>query len=171
MKGRPSPQRTVVIDGKPLPEMLDDAMIETVVHGFYDSIRTDDLLGPIFNGVIPAENWPRHLARMCDFWSATLLRTDRYEGRPLPPHLAMTELQAEHFHRWLSLFRETVERICPPDIAALFLDRAMRIAHSFRLAIAFHRGESSIALTPITSADLCSGPGAMSANSRAGDSL
>jgi len=150
MRGRPTPQRTIVIDGKPLPEVLDEAMVHAVVHGFYDEIRRDDLLGPIFNGHIAPEDWPAHLARMCDFWSATLLRTGRYGGRPLPPHLAIPELQEVHFRRWLSIFRATVERLCPTEVADLFIDRALRIAHSFRLAIAFHRGEDSTTISPIS---------------------
>jgi hemoglobin len=86
---------------------------------------------------------------MCDFWSATLLRTGRYEGRPLPPHLALPGLGEEHFRRWLTLFAATVQALCPPDVAALFMDRAMRIAHSFRLAIAFSRGEDTMQVRPI----------------------
>ncbi|MCB1444530.1 MAG: group III truncated hemoglobin [Rhizobiaceae bacterium] len=149
MRGRPAPQRTVIIDGKPLPDLLDEATIHAVVHGFYDKIRKDDLLGPIFNRIIAPDAWPAHLARMCDFWSATLLRTDRYEGRPLPPHLSIPELGEAHFRRWLSLFQATVTRLCPPEVAELFLDRALRIAHSFRMAIAFHRGEDSMQVMPI----------------------
>ncbi len=149
MKGRPAPQRTIVVDGKPLPEVLDEAMIAAVVHGFYDEIRKDDLLGPVFNGAITPQDWPHHLGKMCDFWSATLLRTGRYEGRPLPPHLALPGLGEEHFRRWLTLFATTVHALCPPEVAALFLDRAMRIAHSFRLAIAFSRGEDTMQVRPI----------------------
>lgn len=149
MKGRPPPERRVVIDGKPLPEVLDEAMIHAVVHGFYDHIRQDDLLGPIFNARIAEQDWPVHLAKMCDFWSATLLRTERYGGRPLPPHLAIPGLGEAHFRRWLSLFRQTVQALCPPDVARLFMDRALRIAHSFRLAIAFNRQEDTLAVKPI----------------------
>jgi len=149
MKGRPAPERTIVIDGKPLPDMLDEAMIHAVVHGFYDEIRKDDLLGPIFNSRIAEQDWPVHLAKMCDFWSATLLRTGRYEGRPLPPHLAIPELEEAHFRRWLSLFRTTVRRLCPPEVATLFMDRALRIAHSFRLAIAFSRRQDTLRIEPI----------------------
>ena len=57
MRGRPAPQRTIVIDGKPLPEVLDEAMVHAVVHGFYDEIRRDDLLGPIFTGHIAPADW------------------------------------------------------------------------------------------------------------------
>ncbi|WP_245484899.1 group III truncated hemoglobin [Ciceribacter ferrooxidans] len=130
--------------------MLDEAMVHSVVHGFYDRIRKDELLAPIFDGAIPPQDWPSHLDKMCAFWSATLLRTDRYDGRPLPAHLAIPELAEEHFRRWLSLFRDTVEQLCPPEVANLFLDRALRIAHSFRLAIAFHRGEDSMRIVPIS---------------------
>ena len=149
MRGRPAPERTIVIDGKPLPAVLDEAMIHAVVHGFYDGIRADDLLGPIFNRAIAAQDWPHHLAKMCDFWSSTLLRSGRYDGRPLPPHLAIPELGEAHFRRWLTLFRATVRRLCPPDVAALFMDRALRIAHSFRLAITFNRKEDTMRIAPI----------------------
>lgn len=149
MKGRPAPERTIVVDGRPLPETLDEEMIHAVVHGFYDRIRKDELLGPIFGAAIPDEEWPVHLGKMCDFWSATLLRTGRYHGRPLPPHLAIPGLGEEHFRRWLTLFRATVSRLCPPEIASLFMDRALRVAHSFRLAIAFHRGEDTLHIKPI----------------------
>ncbi|WP_353807125.1 group III truncated hemoglobin [Mesorhizobium sp.] len=147
-------KRTIIIGGAPLPDMLDEAMIRLVVHGFYDEIRRDDLLGPVFHDAIQPEAWPRHLAKMCDFWSATLLRTSRYEGRPLPPHLAISGLGVAHFRRWLKLFRATVHRICPPEVAALFMDRALRIAHSFRLAVAFSRGETTMGIEPIAEKEL-----------------
>jgi hemoglobin len=144
-KGR----ETIIIDGVPLPDVLDEAMVHAVVHGFYDEIRRDALLGPVFNSRIAPEAWPVHLAKMCDFWSSMLLRTGRYDGRPLPPHLAIPGLGEAHFRRWLTLFRATVRRLCPPDVAALFMDRALRIAHSFRLAVAFSRGENSVEIEPI----------------------
>lgn len=154
MSGQTAGRRSIIVDGRPLPELLDEGMIRDVVHGFYAAIREDDLVGPIFDRAIPADEWPRHLAKMCDFWSATLLRTGRYDGRPLPPHLAIPELGEEHFRRWLSLFRDTVTRLCPAEVARLFMDRALRIAHSFRLAVAFSRGEDTLLVEPITAQDL-----------------
>ncbi|MGI6852187.1 group III truncated hemoglobin [Mesorhizobium sp. 1B3] len=147
-------ERTILVEGRPLPDMLDERMIHDVVHGFYDEIRRDALLGPIFNGAIPADRWPHHLSKMCDFWSSTLLRTSRYDGRPLRPHLMIPGLGEAHFRRWLTLFRDTVRRTCPPEVASLFMDRAVRIAHSFRLAIAHARGESTLGIAPILEADL-----------------
>ena len=154
MSGNSRSKRTIIVDGVPLPDVLDETMIRGVVHGFYEEIRRDELLGPIFRQRIQADKWPQHLAKMCDFWSATLLRTARYEGRPLPPHLAIAGLGEAHFRRWWKLFRATVRRICPPEVAALFMDRALRIAHSFRLAVAFSRGETTLGIDPIAEKDL-----------------
>lgn len=72
----------IVIDGRVLPEQLAEQMIRDVVHGFYDEIRKDALLGPVFNGAIAPHDWARHLTKMCDFWSSLILRTGRYDGRP-----------------------------------------------------------------------------------------
>lgn len=129
-------------------------MIRAVVHGFYDKIRTDDLLGPIFNGVIADDAWPRHLARMCDFWSSMLLHSQRYEGRPLSPHLAIPGLGEAQFGRWLALFSATVHDLCPPAVAGLFMDRALRIAHSFHLAVTAHQGGDTLSVTPFSAQNL-----------------
>ena len=77
-----------------------------------------------------------------------LLGTRRYMGRPMPKHIAIPELSDAHFQRWLTLFRETVDELCPPQVAALFLDRAERIGHNFRIRIAQFRGEDPMQVTP-----------------------
>jgi hemoglobin len=140
----------MLVDGRPLPDALDEAMIRAVIDDFYAAVRRDPLIGPVFEAKIAPDEWADHLDKLCDFWSATLLRTGRYEGRPLPPHLRIPGLGEAHFRRWLGLFRDTVRRLCPEDVAALFMDRALRIAHSFRLAVAFNRGEDTLSIEPIT---------------------
>jgi hemoglobin len=95
----------------------------------------------VFNRVIPDEEWPAHLDKITDFWSSMLLGTGRYMGRPMPAHIAIPELADPHFQRWLSLFRMTVEELCPPAVAALFVERAEVIGNNFRLRIAQFRGE------------------------------
>lgn len=134
--------------GRLIPAELDEALVAAVVRDFYARVRADTLIGPIFNRIIAEERWPHHIAVITDFWSSMLLGTARYMGRPMPKHLAIPELADAHFARWLRLFRETAEAHCPPQIAALFVDRAERIAFSFRLRIAQFRGEDSIAMQP-----------------------
>ncbi len=136
-------------NGKPIPADLDEAMIRAVVYEFYDHIRADALLAPVFNQRISEAHWPEHLDKMCDFWSSSLLRTSRYQGRPLPPHLAIPELGDDHFERWLSLFHMTVTKLCSEETQQIFFDLARRVARSFRMAVAFHRGENSITIAPL----------------------
>ena len=134
--------------GRLIPDQLDEAMVAAVVENFYARVRRDDLVGPVFNRIIPEDHWPQHIATITDFWSSMLLGTGRYMGRPMPKHLAIPELTDAHFARWLELFRETAEAHCPPDVAALFVDRAQRIAYNFRVRIAQFRGHDPQAVRP-----------------------
>jgi hemoglobin len=124
--------------GEPLG--VTEAMIRDVVHGFYDRIRADALLGPVFDEVID-DRWTPHLAKMCDFWSSVLLMTGRFKGAPMAVHAAIPDLGPDHFERWLQLFETAAEDIAPPPAAALFIAKARIIAESLQLGIAFTRGE------------------------------
>ncbi len=129
--------------GRLIPAALDDAMVNAVVESFYGKARRDEVIGPVFNRVIPEAEWPAHLKTIADFWSSMLLGSGRYNGRPMPKHMAIPELSDMHFMRWLRLFRETVDQLCPPDIAALFIERSERIGNSFRMNIAMRRGDDA----------------------------
>ena len=116
---------------------IDEAMIERLVHRFYDRVREDPMLGPVFAARIA--DWSAHLQRMCAFWSSVALLTGRYHGAPMPAHLPLP-VDAAHFDRWLALFRDTAAEICPPAAAAHFVERAERIAASLEMGIATARG-------------------------------
>jgi hemoglobin len=116
-----------------------EAMIHDLVHGFYDNVRTDPALAPIFDRVI--SDWDPHLAQMCDFWSSVMLMTGRYKGAPMPAHIRIPEIGPSLFARWLQLFRQTAQEVCPPRAAAVFIARAEMIAQSLQLGIAASRGE------------------------------
>jgi len=116
---------------------IDEAMIQRLVHSFYDRVRADEMLGPIFAERI--KDWAPHLERMCAFWSSVALMTGRYHGRPMQSH-APLPVAAAHFDRWLALFAETASEICPPAAAEHFVTKARMIAESLELGIATHRG-------------------------------
>lgn len=116
---------------------IDEADIARLVDAFYERVRADNLLGPIFNAQV--EDWPNHLAKLRGFWSMVMLRSGSYSGRPLPPHLILSP-GTDHFDRWLALFEDTAATVLTPDEAALFVDRARRIADSFELAIGSAKG-------------------------------
>lgn len=116
---------------------IDEAMIERLVRGFYDRVRGDDLLGPVFAARIA--DWEPHLAQMFAFWSSVALMTGRYHGQPMRKHLPLP-IDATHFDRWLALFAATAGDLCPPKAAAHFIERAQRIAESLELGIAGAHG-------------------------------
>jgi hemoglobin len=116
---------------------IDETMIRRLVHGFYDRVRADQALGPVFGARIT--DWDPHLERMCAFWSSVALLTGSYHGRPMQAHQTLP-VDAQHFDRWLQLFEETAAELCPPAAAELFIDRARRIAESLEMGIAMHEG-------------------------------
>ena len=120
---------------------IDEPMIRRLVHAFYDRVRGDPLLGPVFDTRV--ENWEIHLERMCAFWSSVALMTGRYHGQPMAKHLQLP-VDGRHFDRWLHLFRETALKACPSAAAAHLVERAARIAESLELGIA---GQNGILLT------------------------
>ena len=134
--------------GRMVPDDLDEDMVAAVVAAFYGKARRDAVIGPVFNRLIAADHWPQHIRTITDFWSSMLLGTRRYTGRPMPKHIAIPELSDAHFQRWLTLFRETAEDICPPHVAVLFVDRAERIGYNFRIRIAQFRGEDPSKVSP-----------------------
>lgn len=121
---------------------ITEAMIRDLVHAFYARVRCDPLIGPIFNARV--DDWPAHLDKLCAFWSSVTLMTGRYKGTPMHVHAELPAISAEHFQRWLTLFRATAHDVCPEDAARLFVDRSERIAESLQLGIALHRGESLV---------------------------
>jgi hemoglobin len=116
---------------------IDEAMIQRLVHRFYDRVRADAVLGPIFAARIA--DWEPHLQRMCAFWSSVTLMTGRYHGRPMQAH-APLPIDATHFDRWLAIFTATAHDICPAPAAENFIEKARMIAESLQLCIATHRG-------------------------------
>jgi hemoglobin len=116
---------------------IDDSMIEVLVRRFYEKVRADALLGPVFEMRI--HDWEAHLKRMCAFWSSVALMTGRYHGAPMARHLPLP-VDAEHFDRWLALFEETAQDTCPANAAQHFIERARRIAESLEIGIAGSNG-------------------------------
>ncbi len=119
------------------PAIPTEAEIEDLVATFYARIRKDPDLGPIFERAI-GDDWGPHLKTMCSFWSSVMLTTGRYKGRPIPAHIKIADIRPQHFAHWLALFSETAHDLFAPPLAEAFIERAKRIAESFKLAFAFH---------------------------------
>lgn len=122
-------------------ENIDEALIQSVVHAFYARIRADADLGPIFQNVL-AGRWDAHLEKMCAFWSSVMLTSGRYKGNPVQSHQQLADVCPAHFAQWLHHFRETVDDLCSPEHADLFMQKAERIAESLQIAMFYNPAET-----------------------------
>ena len=111
--------------------------IRRLVDAFYEKIRADRELGPIFARAIPGD-WGPHLATMRDFWSSVMLTSGRYKGNPVAAHRRIDGLELKLFERWLALFDQTCGELFDATVAAAFGQKAERIAESLKLAV-FYR--------------------------------
>jgi len=129
-----------------LPDIDSREDVERLVDTFYDRIRTDDVLGPIFNDVARVD-WAEHLPKMYAFWDAVLFGTAGFKGNPLAVHLQLAELTplgAREFDRWLALFQANVDGLFSGPVADEAKLRAARIAVVMQQHIIAARGLSAL---------------------------
>lgn len=107
--------------------------IRDLVYAFYDRVRADPLLGPVFDAKLNGR-WDDHLPKMVSFWSSLVLGTKGYRGNVQQAHQPLDGIEPAHFSRWLSLFLKTVEARYTPPAAIRFMEPALRIAQSLQLS-------------------------------------
>ncbi len=122
---------------------LTEATIRRVIESFYEKVRADATLGPVFSGIIGA-NWGAHVATVCAFWRY-VTRIDRaYQARNfMPAHTRHLEIRAALLPRWLELFRQTAHERCPGEVAGALVDIAERMAESIEMSLARRDGATS----------------------------
>lgn len=117
-------------------EICTEEEISTLVYSFYDRVRADDTLGPIFDTHIT--DWDTHLKKMVSFWSSLMRGTGTYNGTPMPKHIALPDLSAELFQQWLALFHETTQTLPNRPFAERAESFAHRIARSLWYGYQLH---------------------------------
>ncbi|AMA49674.1 MULTISPECIES: group III truncated hemoglobin [Flavobacterium] len=110
--------------------------IELLVNTFYEKVKVDTLIGPIFNGII--KDWTPHLNKMYNFWETVLLKVHTYSGAPFPPHAKMP-LEEIHFNRWIKLFNTTVDNLFTGKKADEIKWRASKMAELFQYKIEYFK--------------------------------
>jgi hemoglobin len=108
-------------------ENIDD--IRLFVNEFYDKVKSDLFIGPIFMETIP-EDWQPHLEKMYAFWNAALFGVPGFRGNPFAKH-APLKIGPEHFNRWLELFFSTIDENFEGHVAADAKNRAELMAYMF----------------------------------------
>lgn len=117
-------------------ELCTEEEITTLVYNFYDRIRADAVLGPIFDAHI--DDWDKHLGIMVRFWSSLLLGSGSYSGTPMPKHVALPDLKADLFTQWLALFHQTTQELPNRAFAERAEEYAQRIARSLWYGYQLH---------------------------------
>jgi hemoglobin len=109
-----------------------------LVRTFYGKVRKDDLLGPIFNGII--KDWEEHFERLTNFWVSNLFFNKKYIGDPLQKHVEVDTthngtINEMHFGVWLNLWFETIDELFKGDVAQVAKNRARNMSTYIHLKI------------------------------------
>ena len=101
--------------------------IHTLVYTFYEKIKIEPTLGPIFIRTI--QDWPTHIDHLTDFWQSQLLFNKRFRGNPAEAHVKVDKaenhtISPEHFGLWMNLWFATIDDLFKGEIA----ERAKRNA-------------------------------------------
>ena len=117
--------------------------IEKLLDEFYKKVVVDDLIGPFFTDVVQLD-WEKHMPVMYDFWETTLLGNMKYKGNPMTKHFELNRkktLLPEHFERWLSLWKESVNNNFKGNKSEEAIQRAVQIGGLMKFKIQDHRIE------------------------------
>lgn len=121
----------------PIDSGLSAAHVALLIDRFYDKVRKDATLGPVFNAVV--EDWDAHKRLLTSFWCSVVLRANSYHGNPLAKHHPLP-IDAGHFQNWLALWRETTREMLEPSVAERMIDYAERIGQGLQLGMGLRAG-------------------------------
>lgn len=119
--------------------VLDAAAIAALVDRFYERVRRDPSLGPVFEAAV--RDWDEHTRTLVSFWSSVALGARTYRGNPMGVHRAVGDIDTAHFERWLALWRDTAGEVLEPAAAATMVEHAERIGRSLREGLAVSGGK------------------------------
>lgn len=108
-----------------------ETAITNCVRSFYAKGAEDPLIGPVFARIPNLED---HLGVIENFWSKTLLHTERYEGFPYAVHTKLP-IEPQHFARWLELFTETARETLPTTQAEQAVAKAAHMTQCFQAGL------------------------------------
>ncbi|MGB5497658.1 MAG: group III truncated hemoglobin [Maribacter sp.] len=105
--------------------------VSLLVNTFYEKIRKDEILGPIFNGII--NDWESHLVLLTDFWETQLFLKRKYYGNPVTAHQEVDEkmkhaINPEHFGLWLNLWFATIDELFEGETTWIAKNRAQKMS-------------------------------------------
>ncbi|MCH2095383.1 MAG: group III truncated hemoglobin [Rhodobacteraceae bacterium] len=119
----------------PLPSKFDITRpdIERVVAVFYAAVRAHPMLGPVF--AVHISDWPKHEAKVANFWANAILYERSYDGNPAQVHQRAENVRPGMFESWLAVFDQTLQTELRPEQAAAWSALAHRIGGSLRASV------------------------------------
>ena len=105
--------------------------VSLLINTFYKKIRKDEILGPIFNGIIT--DWDAHLVLLTDFWETQLFLKRKYFGNPVTVHQEVDDktnhsINPEHFGLWLNLWFATLDELFEGETTWIAKNRAQKMS-------------------------------------------
>src|SRR5690554_98024 len=132
-----------------MKEIENRADVSQLVHSFYDKIRADEVLGPIFNAHLTDEQWPPHLEKLTDFWETNLFGIPKFKGKPpmgdrkldLALNYGVTR---EHFAHSLRLSFQTLDQLFVGKFAHRAKNAPRKMSTGLFMAISSQRPENNL---------------------------
>lgn len=129
-----------------MPDIETKDDLEVLVNTFYDRVRRDELLGPIFNSII-GDDWSAHLPVMYSFWNTVLFGAGDYKGQAIGKHIAIDRkipLQPQHFESWISYWRNTVDQLFIGSNAERIKEKALTMLQLIQFKVEASRSGKSL---------------------------
>jgi len=98
-----------------------------LLDSFYEKVKPDPLLGPVFANV----DWPKHMPSIYNFWCSIVLGDQSYRDNPFEKHKNLA-VNSTHFNRWIELFTGTVDDHFAGEQADEIKSRAHSISGIFQ---------------------------------------
>ena len=121
--------------------------LKILVDAFYDRVRKDDEIGPIFNQIIT--DWPSHLEKITDFWNQHIFGVQAYKGNPIEVHNQVDttmhhQITAHNFGTWLFYWIQTLDELYEGKNVDLLKFKARKMQTIFFVNMVENRKESKL---------------------------
>lgn len=120
-------------------DLLSKNDIFQLVLAFYQEVKADQMLGPVFNTIV--EDWDEHHDLITNFWAKNLFGEAGYQGNPLTAHQQVDrkmafQMSTAHFGQWLLLWFQTIDRLFAGKNAETLKRRARKMSTFLFLKVA-----------------------------------
>ncbi|WOC40360.1 group III truncated hemoglobin [Polaribacter sp. HL-MS24] len=127
----------------------DRTEISVLVKTFYNKIKEDAFIGPIFLKAIPEHEWEVHLEKLTDFWETNLFFKKKYKGNPMQVHVELDvknnyTITQKHFEKWLELWMSTLDELFVGEKALKAKESARNISFMLFLKILTNKPNSVV---------------------------